>query len=167
MDSFVFAETFKYFFLIFSEDKDLAFDLDEFIFTTEAHLLPINIGDYVEGAQEKTDKKKSELGGYVSGSKWEDRSCSSMSHLFNMDDANAVRNFREAVLTQKGKKTCDKKEQLLSVNADGARSKKMPLRAEEFIAGRADHMEMLQKMGKTIFRNQADKMLERKRFFLT
>ena len=41
MDSFVFAETFKYLFLLFSEKEDLNVDIDDFIFTTEAHLLPL------------------------------------------------------------------------------------------------------------------------------
>lgn len=48
MDSFVFAELFKYFYLIFSEEKDVLFDLDEFVFTTEAHMLPIKMADYTQ-----------------------------------------------------------------------------------------------------------------------
>ncbi|RZF46376.1 hypothetical protein LSTR_LSTR007909 [Laodelphax striatellus] len=43
MDSFVLAETFKYLFLLFAEPEDLVVDLDEFIFTTEAHLLPLSL----------------------------------------------------------------------------------------------------------------------------
>eukprot|EP00050_Salpingoeca_kvevrii_P019638 m.88552 g.88552 ORF g.88552 m.88552 type:complete len:784 (-) comp8508_c0_seq1:159-2510(-) len=41
MDSFVLAETFKYLFLLFSEPEELPFDLDKFVFTTEAHLVPL------------------------------------------------------------------------------------------------------------------------------
>ena len=41
MDSFVLAETFKYLYLLFSDKDDLLFDFDEFVFSTEAHFLPL------------------------------------------------------------------------------------------------------------------------------
>ncbi|XP_044732219.1 ER degradation-enhancing alpha-mannosidase-like protein 3 [Chrysoperla carnea] len=43
MDSFVLAETFKYLFLLFSDENELILDLNDFIFTTEAHLLPLSL----------------------------------------------------------------------------------------------------------------------------
>lgn len=43
MDSFVLAETFKYLFLLFAEKSDIIINLDDFIFTTEAHLLPLSL----------------------------------------------------------------------------------------------------------------------------
>ncbi|BET00321.1 Glycosyl hydrolase family 47 [Nesidiocoris tenuis] len=43
MDSFVLAETFKYLFLLFADAEDLVIDLDKFLFTTEAHLLPLTL----------------------------------------------------------------------------------------------------------------------------
>lgn len=43
MDSFVLSETFKYLFLLFTEPGELVLDLDEFIFTTEGHLLPLTL----------------------------------------------------------------------------------------------------------------------------
>ena len=43
MDSFVLAETFKYLYLLFSEDNDLIIDIDSFVFTTEGHLLPLSL----------------------------------------------------------------------------------------------------------------------------
>lgn len=43
MDSFVLAETFKYLYLLFADDADLLLNLDEFLFTTEAHLLPLTL----------------------------------------------------------------------------------------------------------------------------
>ena len=42
MDSFVLAETFKYLYLLFDSDPHRYIDIDQFIFTTEAHLLPLN-----------------------------------------------------------------------------------------------------------------------------
>ncbi|XP_026462618.1 ER degradation-enhancing alpha-mannosidase-like protein 3 isoform X3 [Ctenocephalides felis] len=50
MDSFVLAETFKYLFLLFSDPSDLVLDLDEFIFTTEAHLLPLTLAGSVNNS---------------------------------------------------------------------------------------------------------------------
>jgi ER degradation enhancer, mannosidase alpha-like 3 len=45
MDSFVLAETLKYLFLLFAEPQDLLLDLDDFLFTTEAHLLPLRLAN--------------------------------------------------------------------------------------------------------------------------
>uniref|UniRef100_A0A8C8I9K0 alpha-1,2-Mannosidase n=1 Tax=Oncorhynchus tshawytscha TaxID=74940 RepID=A0A8C8I9K0_ONCTS len=43
MDSFFLAEMFKYLYLLFSEKNQLHFDIDDYIFTTEAHLLPVSL----------------------------------------------------------------------------------------------------------------------------
>ncbi|KAG2465321.1 EDEM3 protein, partial [Polypterus senegalus] len=43
MDSFFLAEMFKYLFLLFSEKADLPFNIDDYVFTTEAHLLPVTL----------------------------------------------------------------------------------------------------------------------------
>ncbi|XP_030391133.1 ER degradation-enhancing alpha-mannosidase-like protein 3 isoform X3 [Gopherus evgoodei] len=43
MDSFFLAEMFKYLYLLFSEKRDLPLDIDDYIFTTEAHLLPLSL----------------------------------------------------------------------------------------------------------------------------
>ncbi|KAL3218637.1 hypothetical protein MRX96_031448 [Rhipicephalus microplus] len=43
MDSFVLAETLKYLYLLFASPEDLPLDLDHFVFTTEAHLLPLSL----------------------------------------------------------------------------------------------------------------------------
>ena len=40
MESFFMAETLKYFYLLFSDDRDLL-PFDKFVFNTEAHVLPI------------------------------------------------------------------------------------------------------------------------------
>ena len=41
MDSYVLAETFKYLYLLFADEGDLLLDMDDFVFNTEAHLLPL------------------------------------------------------------------------------------------------------------------------------
>uniref|UniRef100_A0A8D0L3R1 alpha-1,2-Mannosidase n=1 Tax=Sphenodon punctatus TaxID=8508 RepID=A0A8D0L3R1_SPHPU len=43
MDSFFLAEMFKYLYLLFTEKCDLPLDIDDYIFTTEAHLLPLSL----------------------------------------------------------------------------------------------------------------------------
>ncbi|XP_041368922.1 ER degradation-enhancing alpha-mannosidase-like protein 3 [Gigantopelta aegis] len=43
MDSYMLAETFKYLFLLFSEPEDQVLEIDDYIFTTEAHLLPLSL----------------------------------------------------------------------------------------------------------------------------
>lgn len=43
MDSFFLAEMFKYLYLLFSEKSQLPLDIDNYIFTTEAHLLPVSL----------------------------------------------------------------------------------------------------------------------------
>ena len=43
MDSFVLSETFKYLYLLFSKPEELPINLNEFVFTTEAHLLPLSL----------------------------------------------------------------------------------------------------------------------------
>lgn len=43
MSSFVLAETLKYLYLLFSEDDETHIDLEKFIFSTEGHLLPIDL----------------------------------------------------------------------------------------------------------------------------
>lgn len=43
MDSFFLAEMFKYLFLLFADPEDLPFDVEDYVFTTEAHLLPLSL----------------------------------------------------------------------------------------------------------------------------
>ena len=43
MDSFVLAETFKYLYLLYDSTPHRFIDIDQFLFTTEAHLLPLNL----------------------------------------------------------------------------------------------------------------------------
>lgn len=46
MDSFVLAETFKYLYLLFAEPSEIPINLDDYVFTTEAHFLPLSISRY-------------------------------------------------------------------------------------------------------------------------
>ena len=37
------AETFKYLYLIFADDEDIGIPMDDYVLTTEAHLVPLHI----------------------------------------------------------------------------------------------------------------------------
>lgn len=55
--SFVLAETFKYLYMVFSEPSQLPFDPDDYVLTTEAHFLPLSIGDRTStGGSETSDR---------------------------------------------------------------------------------------------------------------
>lgn len=58
MDSFVLSETLKYLYLIFAEPSEIDLDLDTFIFTTEAHLLPLSLGQLGNLTRTSGDSKK-------------------------------------------------------------------------------------------------------------
>lgn len=45
MDSFVLSETLKYLYMIYAESSEMILDPDDYVLTTEAHFLPLNIGD--------------------------------------------------------------------------------------------------------------------------
>lgn len=71
MASFVLAETLKYLYLLFSNDNETHVDLDRFIFSTEGHLLPIELNlmqqksksAYLEGdSVDKVEERLNNLG---------------------------------------------------------------------------------------------------------
>lgn len=135
MDSFVLAETFKYLYLLFALPSELIIDVEEFVFTTEAHLLPLSLArlsNLTEGHTEDT----SEL--YASDSDVEyARSCPNSNYLFpeRHEFAQSIRkplkNFVNNVCPSR--KTIKRK-----------------LRASEFQAGNAGHLSLLRDMGITI-----------------
>ena len=46
LDSFVLAETFKYLYLMFADEEDVGIPIEGYVFTTEAHLIPLHIQLY-------------------------------------------------------------------------------------------------------------------------
>ncbi len=61
MDSFFLAETFKYLYLLFSEPDEVDIPMDDYIFTTEAHLLPLSLSkmklpNATAGTEEQQDQ---------------------------------------------------------------------------------------------------------------
>ncbi|XP_074655390.1 ER degradation-enhancing alpha-mannosidase-like protein 3 [Tubulanus polymorphus] len=126
MDSYVMAETFKYLYLLFTEKEDLFINVDDYVFTTEAHLLPLTLAihnftsNYTDGEDDQS----------IHG-----RSCPVTTTDFpnNLNFAQTIRsplkNFVENV--------CPK--------ARSPRPKRM--RAHDFIAGNKEQLELLRKMG--------------------
>lgn len=57
-DSYVLAETFKYLYLLFAGEDDLLFDIDEFVFTTEAHILPLTLSNTSLTKQDSADNNE-------------------------------------------------------------------------------------------------------------
>lgn len=55
MDSFVLSETLKYLYLLFTKKEDLIIDLNQFIFTTEAHFLPLSLRSIPEKSKLSND----------------------------------------------------------------------------------------------------------------
>lgn len=158
MDSFVFAETFKYLYLMFVEDQDLIFDIDDFIFTTEAHLVPLNFDDYISKQIKVPNHFLNKNIYYDLNTSWKDKSCPSLNYLFGIKDDSAQislasKKLRDSV-GQSGEQKCssqsnqfysDSSTNKVATNLD--KLKLLPLRAHDFVAGRKDHMEILNKMG--------------------
>ncbi|XP_069794269.1 ER degradation-enhancing alpha-mannosidase-like protein 3 isoform X2 [Narcine bancroftii] len=138
MDSFFLAEMFKYLFLLFAEKEDVLFDIEDYIFTTEAHLLPLWLSTNF------TKNKKNETSyTYLDDSNF-DWSCPNTQVLFPNDPsyANSIREpFKNVV-----DKTCPKTNMRQEVGGDGP-GVRSHLRARDFMANNPEHLDLLKKMG--------------------
>lgn len=125
MDSFVLAETFKYLFLLFASPDDLVVNLDEFIFTTEAHLLPLTLAHSrtnftVFPMQDQEDEEIGELA----------QSCPSSLHLFPESVRKPLKNMVDGVCPRH---TTQRK-----------------LLASQFQSNNVEHMRLVKNMGITV-----------------
>lgn len=119
MDSFVLAETFKYLFLLFADKDDLILNLDEFLFTTEGHLLPLTLsGRTMNGSKNvELDLDDCEF----------DRTCPNTLRLFPESFRKPLQNMVDGM--------CPK------------RSQKRRLTASEFSAVNLNHLKIIKDMG--------------------
>ncbi|XP_069121333.1 ER degradation-enhancing alpha-mannosidase-like protein 3 [Argopecten irradians] len=151
MDSYVLAETFKYLYLMFSEKSDRILDIDDYIFTTEAHLLPLTLsvtnmttrmpkvrsevyqdmGDYSDSFESMSHPSDSE---YEEDSRY--HTCPNIQHLYQGTN-NYAFNLRSKVQNMVGKYNINSKK-------EGRRPR---LRAADFIAGNKAQLELLVMMG--------------------
>lgn len=139
MDSFFLAEMFKYLFLIFSEKEDMIFDVEEYIFTTEAHLLPLWLSTAVQPTSTKNTSENQELDD--SNFDW---SCPNTKILFP-NDPHYAQNVREPF-----KNVVDKscpKESAKGESSSGSTGPRPPLRARDFMANNPEHLDILKRMG--------------------
>uniref|UniRef100_A0AC34QZL4 Alpha-1,2-Mannosidase n=1 Tax=Panagrolaimus sp. JU765 TaxID=591449 RepID=A0AC34QZL4_9BILA len=117
MDSFVLAETFKYLYLIFSEPNELPFDPDNYVLTTEAHFLPLTIGENINLNEKQLPRKiiidPNEIIGEETIKKYQS-ACPNYSRIFKTTDeltqyGSTIRNTVKKLLTNvvDGKKDDD------------------------------------------------------------
>ncbi|XP_003727929.2 ER degradation-enhancing alpha-mannosidase-like protein 3 [Strongylocentrotus purpuratus] len=145
MDSFVLAETFKYLYLLFAEPKDLAINVDNYLFTTEAHLLPLSLSKF-KAEQTNTSVQfngTSETDDGLTTSVVLDRSCANHKYLFpgGSTYAQALRDpLKKSKNVQSSQ--CPSSQQPATPVSDAPR-----LKAAEFVPGNPDHMQQLNKMG--------------------
>lgn len=113
MDSFVLSETFKYLFLLFADPSDLILDPDEFVFTTEGHLLPLTLASIGSNSSSVRTLRSKNFGSVsnfddflLSRQNFEkdvididefDRTCPNSRHLFPASVRQPLRNMVEDV----------------------------------------------------------------------
>uniref|UniRef100_A0A672LAU1 alpha-1,2-Mannosidase n=1 Tax=Sinocyclocheilus grahami TaxID=75366 RepID=A0A672LAU1_SINGR len=128
MDSFFLAEMFKYLFLLFAEEDDLPFNVEDYVFTTEAHLLPLSL----------STASNSQAGEELDDSNFE-WTCPNTRLLF--PDPAFPRNLRKPI-----RSTVDKSCPRPTTHREPGMGRP-PLRAQDFMASNPEHLELLRRMG--------------------
>ncbi|KAK3539486.1 hypothetical protein QTP70_008867 [Hemibagrus guttatus] len=144
MDSFFLAEMFKYLYLLFAEEDDLPFDVEDYVFTTEAHLLPLSLSvaprSHPPPAGNATvlhTPTPVELDD--SNFEW---TCPNTRLLF--PDPAYPHNLREPIRSAVDK-SCPRPPPIREPGVGRA-----PLRAQDFMANNPEHLELLKRMGVTL-----------------
>ncbi|XP_055480463.1 ER degradation-enhancing alpha-mannosidase-like protein 3 isoform X2 [Psammomys obesus] len=139
MDSFFLAEMFKYLYLLFADKEDIIFDIEDYIFTTEAHLLPLWLSTTNRSISKKnTTSEYTELDD--SNFDW---TCPNTQILFPNDPlyAQSIREPLKNVVD----KSCPRG--IIRVEESLRSGAQPPLRARDFMATNPEHLEILKKMG--------------------
>ncbi|KAJ7401076.1 ER degradation-enhancing alpha-mannosidase-like protein 3 [Pitangus sulphuratus] len=139
MDSFFLAEMFKYLYLLFADKEDMIFDIEDYIFTTEAHLLPLWLSTTNQTVSKKnTTTEYTELDD--SNFDW---TCPNTQILFPNDPmfAQSIREPLKNVVDKSCPRGISRAEESLGSGP------KPPLRARDFMASNPEHLEILKKMG--------------------
>ncbi|XP_054646143.1 ER degradation-enhancing alpha-mannosidase-like protein 3 isoform X2 [Dunckerocampus dactyliophorus] len=139
MDSFFLAEMFKYLFLLFADGVDLPFDVEDYVFTTEAHLLPLSLSRAPRSSSlvpsNRTIPQSSEE---LDDSNF-DWTCPNTRLLF--PDPAFPRNLREPI-----RSVVDKSCPRPAPHREPGMGTP-PLRAQDFMANNPEHLELLRRMG--------------------
>ncbi|RWS13971.1 ER degradation-enhancing alpha-mannosidase-like protein 3 [Dinothrombium tinctorium] len=148
MDSFVLAETLKYLYLLFASKDDLIIDLDEFIFTTEAHFLPLSLS--LKNLNTTRKGKEYSHSTYASFSAKEAfKTCPNTHYLFEDSKHNVYSDIRANLknfVTSNGKSssvytpTC-------SLHMKHSSPIKPRISAQEFSATNKEHIEYVKSLG--------------------
>uniref|UniRef100_A0A7N6F776 alpha-1,2-Mannosidase n=1 Tax=Anabas testudineus TaxID=64144 RepID=A0A7N6F776_ANATE len=139
MDSFFLAEMFKYLFLLFAEADDLPFDIEDYVFTTEAHLLPLSLSMAPHSSailSNRTTILQPEEELDDSNFDW---TCPNTRLLF--PDPAFPRNLREPIRSVVDK-SCPRPAPYREPGMG-----RPPLRAQDFMANNPEHLELLRRMG--------------------
>ncbi|XP_053697620.1 ER degradation-enhancing alpha-mannosidase-like protein 3 [Sabethes cyaneus] len=123
MDSYVLSETFKYLYLLFSDPSDLLLNIENFIFTTEAHLLPLTLGQLGNHTFNIKEYEENDMLDFM-------RSCPSPNKLFPETVRRPLRDLVTGVCPRI--------------------SSAKRLRAADFQASNADHLRTVYDMGITM-----------------
>ncbi|XP_029285897.1 ER degradation-enhancing alpha-mannosidase-like protein 3 isoform X2 [Cottoperca gobio] len=134
MDSFFLAEMFKYLFLLFADAEDLPFDVEDYIFTTEAHLLPLSLSTAPHASSLSSNRTSEELDD--SNFDW---TCPNTRLLF--PDPAFPQNLREPIRSAVDK-SCPRPAPYREPGMG-----RPPLRAQDFMANNPEHLELLRRMG--------------------
>uniref|UniRef100_A0A3P8QV49 alpha-1,2-Mannosidase n=1 Tax=Astatotilapia calliptera TaxID=8154 RepID=A0A3P8QV49_ASTCA len=129
MDSFFLAEMFKYLFLLFAELDDIPFDVEDYVFTTEAHLLPLSLSMAPHSSPSDEELDDSNF----------DWTCPN-THLLFPDPA-FPRILREPIRSAVDK-SCPRPAPYREPGMG-----RPPLRAQDFMANNPEHLELLRRMG--------------------
>ncbi|KTF91897.1 hypothetical protein cypCar_00030036 [Cyprinus carpio] len=137
MDSFFLAEMFKYLFLLFAEEEDLHFNVEDYVFTTEAHLLPLSLST-------ASNSQAPPLVNNMAGEELDDSNfewtCPNTRLLF--PDPAFPRNLREPI-----KSAVDNSCPRPTTHRREPGMGRPPLRAQDFMANNPEHLELLRRMG--------------------
>ncbi|XP_060736925.1 ER degradation-enhancing alpha-mannosidase-like protein 3 isoform X2 [Tachysurus vachellii] len=139
MDSFFLAEMFKYLFLLFAEEDDLPFDVEDYVFTTEAHLLPLSLSIVSRSHPPPAGNTTTPAELDDSNFEW---TCPNTRLLF--PDPAYPHNLREPIRSAVDK-SCPRP---LPPREPGVG--RAPLRAQDFMANNPEHLELLKRMGVTL-----------------
>ncbi|EDV28158.1 uncharacterized protein TRIADDRAFT_20429 [Trichoplax adhaerens] len=131
LDSFVFAETFKYLYLLFAEKEDVILPIDNFIFTTEAHLLPLSLSNIRISEIDRVMENKT-INFTMDAS-----TCPA-----NNDKSNSFSKFTMNLRSGTTEKQCDPKDASQAINADN-----LKLKPSDLVIGNLEHQKLLQEMG--------------------
>ncbi|XP_037626011.1 ER degradation-enhancing alpha-mannosidase-like protein 3 isoform X2 [Sebastes umbrosus] len=137
MDSFFLAEMFKYLFLLFADAEDLPFDVEDYVFTTEAHLLPLSLSTASHSSSIRSNRTlQSEEELDDSNYDW---TCPNTRLLF--PDPAFPRNLREPIRSAVDK-SCPRPAPYREPGMG-----RPPLSAQDFMANNPEHLELLRRMG--------------------